>query len=241
MEEERVLEDVAARLQRETSIEAGEHPIELAVADGELTLTGEVDGIRAKRIAVRAAGEVPGVRRVVDHLVVRSSTPMTDGEIRDRVRAALLTEPALVEVGLRERARSEVRVIREPLKPNADLAIEVEDGTVTLRGVAPSLTHRRLAAALAWRIPGTRNVIDEVTVDPPEADHDGEIADALLMLLETDPGVDPASLDVHVEDAVVRLRGWVTRRAARDSAEHDAWLVEGVQDVVNEIGVSVRE
>lgn len=241
MNEERVLDDVAARLRSLTPVEADRHRIELGYADGTLTLRGEVEDMRAKRVAIRAAAEAKGVDRVIDRLAIHRAATMTDGEIRDRVRGSLLAEPALVEIGLSELARSELRRLRHPIGDRGDLRLEVEDGTVVLRGIAPSLSHRRLAVALAWWVPGTRNVVDEIEVVPPEEDHDGEIADALLMLLEKDPGVDPASLTIHVEDAVVTLRGRVTRRATRDAAERDAWFVEGVRDVVNEIVVAVRQ
>lgn len=241
MDEIRVLEDVAARLRRETLVETRHHRIELDCAAGELTLRGEVEDMRTKRVATRAAAGVPGVVRVIDRLAIRRSVTMTDGELRDRVRGALLSEPAFVELAVRERAKGETRVMREGIGDRGAFDIEVEEGALVLRGVAPSLSHQRLAVALAWWVPGIRNVVDELEVTPPERDDDGEIADALLMLFEKDPSVDPADLVIHVEDAVVSLRGWVTRRAARDAAERDAWLIESVRDVINEIGVAVGQ
>ena len=58
-------------------------------------MDGEVDHIAGKKLALEAAARVPGVANIVDRLRVRPPTPMGDGEIRDKVRDALLEEITL--------------------------------------------------------------------------------------------------------------------------------------------------
>jgi len=48
-----------------------------------------------------------------------------------------------------------VRVTLGPKGPYAFIYSTVEDGVVTLNGRVPSLSHKRLAGALAWWNPGS--------------------------------------------------------------------------------------
>jgi osmotically-inducible protein OsmY len=80
-------------------------------------------------------------------------------------------------------------------------------------------------------------VINGIGVIPLEADSDFEIADAVRLVLEKDPFVNADQLRVGVRNAVVALDGVVPNDAERDMAEHDAWYVFGVEDVINRIRV----
>ena len=59
--------------------------------------------------------------------------------------------------------------------------------------------------------------------------------DALRLILEKDPFVDASKVNAVVEDGTVMLRGLVPSRSERDMAEHDAFYILGVDEVVNEI------
>lgn len=238
MDAERTLDDVASALRKQTRVDFDHHPIEIALSpDGELTLSGSVRDLAAKRIAVRAASEIPGVERVLDLLMVPAAD-VGDGAIRVSVRDALVTEPALLECTITERTKGRTEMVRNIVTGRGEIAIEVEGGAVWLRGVVPGLSHRRLAVGLAWHVPGVRNVVDLLDVSPPEVDHDGEIADALLLVFEKVRVVDPAAIDIHVEDAIVTLRGWVPTPGERDVIERSAWSIEGVRGVVNELRIA---
>jgi osmotically-inducible protein OsmY len=163
---------------------------------------------------------------------------MSDGELRDHVRDALYREPALATCVLRERVKGRLLLAREPAEPRGDLCVEVDDGVVFLEGEAPSLSHRRLAVALAWWVPGSRDVVDRLEVVPPEEDSDAELVDAIRLLLEADPFVDAGKVSVWAEDGVVTLQGLVPKVGERDFAEHDVWYVEGVRGVKNDIRVA---
>ena len=96
-----VLDAVRRALHSEPRVHPTEGPIHLAFAEGELTMEGEVDHIAGKKLALEAAARVPGVDTIVDRLHVRPATPMGDGDIRDKVRDALLEEIALAACTIR--------------------------------------------------------------------------------------------------------------------------------------------
>ncbi|HEY6403463.1 MAG TPA: BON domain-containing protein, partial [Blastocatellia bacterium] len=108
---------------------------------------------------------------------------------------------------------------------------------VLLEGQAPSLSHKRLAGALAWWVPGSRDVLNCLEVVPPEEDNDGEITDAVKLILGKDPFVDDVEVLVTTRDRIVTLDGAVDSEGEKNMAEFDAWFVFGVDKVINNIQV----
>jgi osmotically-inducible protein OsmY len=231
------VETVRAALSGEPRVDLVRHPVALAFEDGVLTLEGEVGSVAAKKLALERAAAVKGVRNIVDRLRVKPARRMTDAEIRDHVGAALQEEPALLRIALRLRAGKQSRELHEPDDAVGAIAVAVADGIVTLDGEVPSLAHKRLAGVLAWWVPGSRDVVNGLEVVPPEADNEGEISDAVLLALEKDPLVDADQIWVGTRGAVVTLGGVVPSEPQREVAEHDAWCVFGVDEVVNRIAV----
>ena len=212
-------------------------PIHLAFADGALTMEGEVDHIAGKKLALEAAARVPGVATIVDRLHVRPQTVMGDGEIRDKVRDALLEESALATCTIRAWVKGQPETVREPPDATGTIDVRVEDGIVTLDGDVTGAGQKRLAGVLAWWVPGSRDVINGIGVTPPEQDSEAAVTDAVQQVLEMDPFVDAESIRVHTRRAVVTLDGTVPREAERKLAEDDAWYVFGVDRVVNRLDV----
>jgi osmotically-inducible protein OsmY len=66
---------------------------------------------------------------------------------------------------------------------------------------------------------------------------DDVIFDLVRRRLANDTDVRGATLDVHVENGVVRLRGKVSKQKAREKAERLAKKVVGVKKVINELRV----
>ncbi|MDH3770238.1 MAG: BON domain-containing protein, partial [Nitrospirota bacterium] len=183
------------------------------------------------------AAALPEVSGILDRLRVRPAQPMGDREIRNHVRDALLQDPAFGEFALRERTGSGCSVIRMPVQVRGEIEIDVQDGVVTLNGRVPGLDDKRLVGVLAWWVPGSRDVINGIAVDPPEEDSDDAIAEATRLALEKDPFVNAGQIRVGVRRAVVTLIGSVTNEYERDMAEFDAWYVFGVDHAINDIGV----
>ena len=78
---------------RELTFIAIRLPLPLKI--GDLILTGEVESIAAKKLALVAVSETHGVGRIVDRLKVTPAEKMGDAEIRDHVCKVLFEEPAL--------------------------------------------------------------------------------------------------------------------------------------------------
>lgn len=232
-----LLDQVREALRQDTRVGFDEAEIVLSLTDDLLVVGGEVADVGAKRRALRIVAAAMEGRGFVDRLHVRPAVAMEDGEVRDLVRDALLEEPALSQCRLREWVKGKPELVREPLGAVGSIDIRVEDGIVTLDGEVTGLAQKRLAGALAWWVPGSRDVINGLGVAPAEADSDFEIADAVRLVLEKDPLVNADQLRIGVRRAVVALDGFVPTEAERDAAESDAWYVFGVEDVLNRIEV----
>lgn len=238
-EDRDVVETVRSALHSEPRFHATDGPIHLAFANGELTIEGEVDHIAGKKLGLEAAARVPGVSRIIDRLHVRPATPMGDGDIRDKVRDALLEETSLEPSIIRVWVKGQPEMVREPADASGTIDVRVEDGVVTLDGDVTGPGLKRMAGVLAWWVPGSRDVINGIGVTPPEQDSEAAITDAVLQVLEKDPVVDADSIQVYTRRAVVTLDGTVPREDERKLAEDDAWYVFGVDKVINRLAVRI--
>ena len=208
-------------------------------ADGTATIQAEVDNVAIKRLALERLAATQGVSAIVDRLRVKPAVAMSDDGILDHLRKAFYDEPSFRQLALKEREDGKVTLVREAFEDaRGEIEIEVKQGVVILNGRVPGLASKRLAGVLAWWVPGSRDVINGIAVEPPEEDAPIQIEEAVRIALDKDPFVDASQVRVGVRDAVVRLTGAVHSPEARDAAEWDAWYVFGVDDVINEIVVS---
>ena len=122
-----------------------------------------------------------------------------------------------------------------PEKALGRIDIEVKNEVVILDGQVPGLTSKRLAGAIAWWVPGVRDVINGIAVEPPEEDSADMIAKAVRLVLEKDPFVKAIQIRVGAQGTQVRLAGRVPNETEREAADRDAWCIFGVDNVVNEI------
>jgi osmotically-inducible protein OsmY len=149
-----------------------------------------------------------------------------------------LQEPAFAELTILEERAGRIETVRvPPTGSRGEIRYLVEDGVVTLSGEIPGLGRKRLAGVLAWWVPGSRDVVNGLAVVQSEDDSDGEMTDAVRIVLEKDPFVNAAQVRVSSRDGVVTLEGLVAAEAECDMAEYDAWCVFGVDKVVNEVAV----
>lgn len=236
---EEILKQVHAALEHEPRVNIHAFPIHMEARDGTLTLSGHVDGIAAKKLAVRLAKGVPGVSGVVDHLHLVPRERRGDGAILDALAHALLNECDLKNCTLRQRSKGQVETLHEAIGDDASGEVDfaVSDGEITLEGHVISLSHKRIVGVMAWWVPGCRNVVNRLHVVPAEEDNDDEVTDAVRLVLELDPHVHADQIRVHTVLRVVSLDGLVTREEEKKMAELDAWYVSGVNEVINRIEV----
>lgn len=209
--------------------------IEVHVDEDDVILAGEVSSIAAKKLALEAVAAQPGVAGIIDRLHVQPAEPMADGEIADHLQRALMGDSAFGFVEVRR--QGDGRGGASPGSRQPFIEFGVEEGIVTLDGEVPSLTHKRLAGVLAWWVPGSRDVINGIAVEPAEEDRDPEILDALRIVHEKDPLLDATQIRASCENARITLEGAARSEEERSLAESDAWALFAVDDVINEIEV----
>lgn len=230
---EQIVNQVAAILERETSVNLHRFPLDLSFADEVLTMEGEVEHIMAKKRALEVAAAVPGVTGIVDRIRLVPAMPMEDGEIRDHVCKTLLAENLLAPAAIRAIVKGKPELVREADGSTGSIDVEVTAGVVILNGAVTSLSAKRLAGVLAWWVPGSRDVVNGIEVFPPEEDNDDEVMDAIRLVLERDPFVNAGQIRVGCSNFTITLDGLVKNSTERQMAEADVWYVFRVDRVVN--------
>lgn len=214
--------------------------------DGTLTLEGEVPDVAAKKRALEIAAAHAEVDAVVDRVRVTPAAPMGDAEIRSHLRDFFTQSPDFAGYAVREQSSfadsdaaqpTFTTVAGDDRTARSRLDFEVWDGVVILNGPVPSLTAKRLAGAMAWWVPGVRDVVNGLEVSPPEEDAPIRIEEAVRVVLDRDPYLDAGQIRVGARLRTVRLTGLVRSDSLRQMAERDAWCVFGVDEVINEIDV----
>lgn len=234
-EAERIVNAVVGALERETLVNLHAFPFQLECEAGVLTMEGEVEHIMAKKRALEVAAAIPGVASIADRLRVAPAALMEDGEIRDHICRALLSESMLDNCAIWAIVKGKPEVVRETDHGmEGSIDVEVNDGVVVLNGAVTSLTAKRLAGVLAWWVPGTRDVINGIDTDGAD-DNDYEVVDAVRLVLEKDPFVTASQIRVGCSNYWVTLDGLVKSATERHAAEADAWFVFRVDGVTNRL------
>jgi osmotically-inducible protein OsmY len=233
-----ILKQVQAAIEHEAGIETSGSPVAVRWVGGTIVLDGEVEDVRTKRLACNAARAAATGTAVIDRLRVNAGPPLGDGATRDGVCRWLLRDIDFQNCGVSARIKHHLEVLREPgPSPSGAIEVSVDDGVVTLSGYVISLSHKRLAGVLAWWARGSRDVVNNLEIMPDEEDNDEEIAEALKLVLESDPYVHADQIGVGSRDRVVTLQGQVWTEGERERAERDAWCVYAVANVVNKLEV----
>jgi osmotically-inducible protein OsmY len=239
MHTDAVRKQVHAALEREHRINLHRHPVKIDSADGIVTLEGEVADVAAKRLALQLAASVHGVSNVIDRLRVAPGERRGDGAVRDSAARLLLEQPELRGCSLNVRSNEKIEVLRRVTDdPAGEIQLSVTDGVVVLEGTVISQSHRRFAGALAWWIPGRRDVVNALEVRPAYEDRDDEISEVMRLVLEADPEVDADQIRTNCNGKVVFLDGAVPNEQQKRRAELDAWSLLSIRGVVNRLDVS---
>src|SRR5512139_2469330 len=165
--------------------------------DGVLLLEGNVPRLAQKKLALLRAGAVPGVTELIDRVHVAAAAPIR--HIRSQLAGMLAEDENLSDCESREVADGVVPTDFRPVtrivgRPAGRIDIEEEDGVVTLDGTVPTLVRKRLAGVMAWWVPGVRDVINGIAVEPPEEDGPDQIEEAVRVVLDRDPSVDATQI-----------------------------------------------
>ncbi|HEY9720501.1 MAG TPA: BON domain-containing protein [Oscillatoriaceae cyanobacterium] len=193
--------------------------IHVDVQNGEVSLTGQVDELRDKRLAVNLVRRMREVGRVQDKLRLATVSDLDDKRVVQHVQDGLMQDPNVQRFAVR---------------------VNAENGLVTLEGEVDSLEAKRLIGLIAWWVPGTADVVNALNVVPPQEDSDDDLHDSIRQAFEKDVLVNADQIDSSVKDGVITLIGTVASEEERLAAEHDCYYVLGVQHVVNRLEVMPR-
>lgn len=185
--------------------------------DQAVGLVGWVTGLPERTRIEEIAADVVGPDQVESCLLVGPPNQRPDTDIARVVRDSLDTDRSIDATSIQ---------------------IAVSQGVVKLTGIIDSTLHRKLAGALCWWVKGVRGVVNDLDAIYPSSANDELLAEAIQVVLEKDPFVDVTEILVLSHSGVVTLTGTVGGADARDAAENDAWAVEGVRDVVNQIEIA---
>ena len=212
---EEIQERVLDHLTWDSRVEASE--VRVAVEGHTVTLTGTVPTWYARRAAEEDAYGVRDVKTVENKLSVRYYPGVSapdDGEVQSYVENLLYTNPDI--------DASKIRV-------------HVRQGVVTLEGSVEEYWKRPLAEQLASAARGAVDVINRLTVIPPDTRTDREIAEEIVAAMDRSARVDSATVEIRVENRVVTLSGTVPNRDACLAARDTAVFTRGVIDVHNQL------
>lgn len=207
--------DVEDELDWDPSINAAE--VGVAVKDGVVTLSGQLDSFMEKYEVEKVVQRVAGVRAVAVEIDVKlnDDSKRSDTEIAHAVEIALAWHSSV---------------------PAERIKAKVEKGWVTLSGEVDWEYQRATAANLVRPLLGVVGVGNAIVLKPRTTPGNIEkrIRDALTRRAEREA----KGIEVSINGSTAVLRGSVHTWAEREAAQGAAWSAPGVTRVDNELRVN---
>jgi hyperosmotically inducible periplasmic protein len=199
--------------------------VQSSVEDGIVTLTGTVSLYQDKLDAAKKVKKLANVAGVRNKIVVAGET-VSDAQLQQKLAKKL----AYDRVGYRDNAFN-------------NLTLAVKDGSVTVGGETVNYPARDSALATVQRMPGVKDVVNEVKVLPTSIFDDqlrirtarAIYRDSVLGRYATDP-VDP--IRIVVDNGHVTLYGTVQSQMDKTIAGMRANGVFGAFSVENKLAVN---
>lgn len=213
-----IQKDVMDELKWQPSLNSSE--IGVAVKNGVVTLSGQVDSFFKKSNAEKVAKKVMGVKALAEDIQVgiSPSSRKTDTEIAAAALEALKWNSA---------------VKHEHIK------IEVEDGVVRLDGEAEWDFERTQAKKSIVNLTGVKKVLNFITIKPHAMP--GDIEQKIKAAFQRSASIDSKLISAHVNGSKVILKGTVRSFAEKQDAENAAWAAPGVLSVENKLDIEIPE
>lgn len=219
---------ILAAFEKHPDINLHEYPIRIHRND-MITLEGEVANIGAKRQAEQIARRLARPTPVRDRLLLRVGEKRAGHGLAQAVLDGLIQESAFAGMSIQ---RADL-IIAE--NGSDYLAVSAHGPRVRLSGRVNSLSHRRLAEVIAWWTPGAADVDNRIHVSPPEEDNDGELSDAVRLVLDKESSLDAGQVHVECRQGEITLTGLINTAEQRRIAIYDCWYIPGVHAVNDQL------
>jgi osmotically-inducible protein OsmY len=194
-------------------------PVGVAITDGAVTLSGDVDSYPEHQAALHAAMRVRGVTAVADEMLVRHTSDMPD------------------DIDIAREAET-VLGHRTVIVPRGSVRASVHDHVITLSGMVHWQYQREAAQQAVAALPGVTGVHNMITIKPTVEVSGSDAKVRITAALVRNAQLDARRIHVDVTAGKIRLTGSVSSLAERQQAEQAAWFTPGVTHVANELSLA---
>lgn len=191
--------------------------IGVAVNDGAVTLSGEVNSYPDKTAAVKAALRVHGVTALADEIEVKSAWTIPLDEDLAREAGAALNASVVLDEG--------------------SVKATVHDHQVDLTGTVGWNHQREAAQSLVSNLAGVRAVHNRIAIAPTLTFSSSDAKLAIEAALQRHAQLDADRITVSSQGTVIELTGTVRSWSEYGQAGLAAWAAPGVTHVNNHITV----
>ncbi len=213
-----IQKDVIEQLKWEPFLNAAQ--IGVAVKNGIVTLSGQVDAYSKKILAEKTTKKVAGVKAIAEDIQVGISPvyKKTDTEIAEAVVNALKWHTMI---------------------PDEKIKVSVEDGNVKLEGDVEWEYQRNQAKTAVENLSGVRFVTNLVAVKPKITPY--ELQQKINSSFQRSANIDSSRITAEVLGSKITLRGKVRSFAEKEDAENAVWSAPGVVSVENKLLIEEPE
>lgn len=125
-----------------------------------------------------------------------------------------------------------------------NIKVEVENDTVKLHGVVPTLYDKKIALQDTWKVDEVKKVDNQIIVEHPptfETPEDSEIKRNIGIMLSLDKHINAEEIQISADKGIVTLEGvtdsyWKKIKAVDITSE-----IEGVLEVIDKITIVPTE
>ncbi|HVX00806.1 MAG TPA: BON domain-containing protein [Candidatus Babeliaceae bacterium] len=216
--DDQIQKDVMDQLKWEPFLKASE--VGVAVRNGIVTLSGQVDSYYKKLSAEAAAKKVSGVKAIAEDIQIGVSPlyARTDTEIAEAILNALKWHTAVQD---------------EKVK------IRVENGHVTLQGEVDWDFQRTNVRKAIESLAGVKSITSLITVKPKVTS--AGIQQKIESAFQRAASINSRKIKVDVIGSKVILSGRVASLAEKEDAETSVWNADGVMQVENNLDIEIPE
>lgn len=213
-----IQKDVIDQLKWEPFLNASQ--IGVAVKNGIVTLSGQVDTYSKKVLAEKTVKKVLGVKAIAEDIQVGLSPAYkkSDTEIAEAVVNALRWHTMI---------------------PEDKIKVSVEDGNVKLEGDVEWEYQRNQAKTTIENLAGVRFVTNLIAVKPKITPY--ELQQKITSAFQRSANIDASKVSTEVLGSRVILRGKVRSFAEKEDAENAVWAAPGVVTVENKLVIEEPE